>query len=78
VSYHYRLVYRGGDDAGDYESRFPDWSVGDVLRTDDGRTLRIVRLIPLERLEEFVDEPSFAVLEVEPARALDDASRGPS
>jgi hypothetical protein len=41
------------------------WRVGDIFRTDDGRKLRIVSQIPIEKIHEFRDKPKYATWEVE-------------
>jgi hypothetical protein len=47
--------------------RCPDWWVGDIFQTGDGRKLRIVSQIPIEKIEEYRDKPKYAIWEVERA-----------
>lgn len=66
MSFRYRLTYPDGEDAGIFETAVPDWRVGDVFRTGDGRYLHIRAIrVPLELIEEFEERPLFAVWEVE-------------
>jgi hypothetical protein len=69
MGFRFRLFYPDGTDAGAFVTAVPNWQPGDVFRTGDGRRLRIVRMVPVERLEEFVDEPVYAIWEVEPVAA---------
>ena len=41
------------------------WQTGDVVYASGARRFRVVSVIPVERLSEFVDEPIGGVLEVE-------------
>jgi hypothetical protein len=40
--------------------------VGDTFRAEGNRQFRIRSMVPLERIEEFVDSPLYGVWEVEP------------
>ncbi len=66
MAFRYELRYTDGDDAGTFETVVPDWWVGDVFRTGDGRKLRIVSQIPIELSEEHVEQPSYAIWSAEP------------
>jgi len=62
----FELRNSDGDDAGTFRTVAPDWRVGDIFRTGDGRRLRITA-IPLEPTAQFVDRSTSGVWEVEPA-----------
>jgi hypothetical protein len=51
-----------------------DWTVGDRFQAADGRHLRIVAIVPTERISEFVDGPVYALWKVERAADLDFAA----
>ena len=36
------------------------------IRTAGNRRMRVVKVVPIERVEEFVDRPLYGILEVEP------------
>lgn len=61
----FRLTYADGKDAGDFETSFSIWCVGDTFRTGDGRRLRIRAMLPLDLIEAFADGPVVAIWEVE-------------
>jgi hypothetical protein len=62
----FRLTYSDGEDAGEFQTVGTGWQVGDTFTTVDGRHLRIVRVVPIERMSEFLDEPEYGIWEVEP------------
>lgn len=64
----FELRYANGEDAGTFHTSAPDWWAGDIFRTGDGRKLRILRTIPLPKVEEFVEttRPLSGIWEVEP------------
>lgn len=64
------LFYTDGESAGTFETMVPDLWVGDVFTTGDGRKLRIVSQIPIERIEEFRESPKYAIWGVEPVEGL--------
>jgi hypothetical protein len=70
MSFRYELRYSDGEDAGTFLSVVPDWWVGDIFQTGDGRKLRIVSQIPIEVIEEFRDSPKCAIWEVEQVEGL--------
>jgi hypothetical protein len=53
------------DDAGTFETSASDWKNGDTLIADGNRRYRATAVIPLPRLEEFLDGALNGVLEVE-------------
>jgi hypothetical protein len=61
----FELRYADGEDAGTFQTVAPDRWSGDIFRTGDGRKLRILRTIPVEKVAEFVDKPAAAIWEVE-------------
>jgi hypothetical protein len=63
----FELRYADGEDAGTFRAAAPNWSTGDTFQTGDGRKLRILRTIPIDKVAEFVDKPAAAIWEVEPA-----------
>ena len=67
MSFRYGLRYTDGEDAGTFHSAVPDWWVGDIFQTGDGRKLPIVSQIPIEKSEEYRDKPQYAIWEVERA-----------
>jgi len=49
-----------------FETAQASWRTGDEVIAHGNRRYRVVSVIPVERLAEFVDEPIGGVLEVEP------------
>jgi hypothetical protein len=66
MGFRYELRTADGDDAGTFETGAADWQVGNVFRGERNRQFRIRSMVPLERIEEFVDSPLYGVWEVEP------------
>jgi hypothetical protein len=66
VAFKFAATSRDGDIFETFESAVPNWNVGDTVRLDGNRPVRVTATIPLERIAEFVDEPLNGVLEVEP------------
>jgi hypothetical protein len=64
-----------GDDAGTYESIRCDWQPGDELRASGNTRYRVTAVVPLELVEEFVEKPLYASLEVEPLAEAGFAAR---
>jgi hypothetical protein len=54
-----------GHDAGTFETIVPDWWVGDIFQTGDGRKLPIVSQSPIELAEEFTERLLYAIWTVE-------------
>jgi hypothetical protein len=66
MGFRYELRLTDGDDAGTFETGVADWQIGDVFIGQGNRKFRICAMVPLERIEEFVDRPLYGVWEVEP------------
>ncbi len=66
MAYKFELVSSDGDSLGSIESSDLNLEPGDELLSSWNLLYRIVSVIPLERIAEFVDEPVNRVLEVEP------------
>lgn len=66
MAYKFELVSSDGDSLGSIESSDLNLQPGDELLSSWNLPYRIVSVIPLERIAEFVDEPVNGVLEVEP------------
>jgi hypothetical protein len=67
VAFRFAVVSRDGDVFETFEGSRPDWGVGDQVILAGNRQFRVTATIPVERVAEFVDEPLYGVLEVEPA-----------
>ena len=65
VSFRYQLRDATGDDLGDAEYAYQP-VVGDTIRTKDNVRMRVVAVVPLERIEEHVDRPLYGLLEITP------------
>ena len=65
MGFRYELRYLDGDDAGTFESAVCDWQAGDEFRGDGNVLCRVRAVIPLPLVEEFIANPSAAILEVE-------------
>ena len=63
--YKFQLVSPDGDNLGSIETSDLSLEPGDELLSSWNLPYRIVSVIPLERIAEFVDEPVNGVLEVE-------------
>jgi hypothetical protein len=44
----------------------PNWQPGDTVIGSGNRRFRVTAVVPVERIAEFVDEPAYGVLVVEP------------
>ena len=65
MGYKFALCRPDGELFGEAEySHQPD--VGDELIISGNRRVRVLAYVPVERISEFVDEPIYGVLEVEP------------
>ena len=60
----FELRYLCGCCAGTFVTTVPDWAVGDVFTTGDGRTLRITEIVSHELIE-LSDRPKHGLWEVE-------------
>jgi hypothetical protein len=59
--------YADGDDAGTFVTNISGWQVESEFIGDSNRLFRITAIIPVERIEEFIDGPRYEVWEVERA-----------
>lgn len=66
MGFRYALHLQDGEDAGVFESRVCDWGLGDEFIGDGNARWRIVSVIPLPRIEEFVERPTHGAWQVEP------------
>ncbi|HEX4525475.1 MAG TPA: hypothetical protein VH108_01900 [Gaiellaceae bacterium] len=66
MSYRFELKLADGDDAGRLETSEGNWQVGDTLIAHGNVHYRVTAVVPVERIAEFVEEPTNGVLEVEP------------
>ena len=62
----FRSSQPDGDVFDAFESAVPDWSVGDPGILAGNRQFTVTATIPVERMAEFVDEPLYGLLDVEP------------
>lgn len=62
----YVLRWPDGDDAGEFERLDGPVQVGDVIPIDGDQRVRVLGVISIERMSEFVDGAAYGVLEVEP------------
>jgi hypothetical protein len=66
MAFRYELRYADGEDAGSIETSETRWQSGDTLIGHGNRHYRVAAVIPIGRVEEFVEKPLAGVLEVEP------------
>jgi hypothetical protein len=66
MGFKFELRLADGDDAGSFETSEANWQTGDTVIAHGNRRFRVVSVVPLERIAEFVDEPAYGVLVVEP------------
>ena len=66
MAYRFELVSRDGEILGSFETSEQRWQAGDTVIAHGNQWFRVVWVIPVERMAEFVDEPAGGVLEVEP------------
>jgi hypothetical protein len=65
-NYRSELKLADGDDAGTLDTNEGNWQVGDTIIAHGNVHYRVTAVLPVERIGEFVDEPLYGVLEVEP------------
>ena len=70
MAFRFAVTSRDGDIFETFESAVPNWDVGDTVRLAGNRPFRVTATIAVETMSEFVDEPLYGVLEVEPLRDL--------
>ena len=66
MAFRYELRLADGDDAATIETSEGNWQPGDTLIGHGIARFKVVSVVPLERIAEFVDEPAYGVLVVEP------------
>ena len=66
MAFRFELRLPDGDDAGTFETAVPDWQTGDTVIASGNVHYRVVSVVPIERIAEFVDEPAYGVLVVDP------------
>jgi len=64
--YAFQLIRTDGEILETFETAEQRWATGDTVIAHGHRRYRVVSVIPVERMSEFVDEPAGGVLEVEP------------
>ncbi len=65
MGFRYELKTPDGDDAGTFESSRSDWRAGDVFIGHGNTRWRILAVVSLPLLEEFVAKPLCGLWEVE-------------
>ena len=65
MSYTFQLIDSDGEILDSFQTAEQQWQTGDTVIAHGNRRYRVVSVIPVERLSEFVDEPDGGVLEVE-------------
>lgn len=66
MTYRFELVSTDGEVLETFETSEQRWATGDTVIAHGNRRYRVVSVIPVERISEFVDEPAGGLLEVEP------------
>ena len=66
MAFRYALRLPDGSDAGEWETSSPGVRPDDEIRVAGNRRMVVRRVVPRERIEEFVDRPLYGLLEVEP------------
>jgi hypothetical protein len=64
MSFRYMLRLEDGSDAGEVELGLPA-NVGEEIRVTGNVRARVLAVVPVEVVEEFVDRPFYGFLEVE-------------
>jgi hypothetical protein len=64
--YEFQLIDTDGEILETFKTAEQRWRTGDTVIAHGNRRYRVVPVIPVERLSEFVDEPVAGVLEIEP------------
>lgn len=65
AGFRYRLHSSEGDELGQFNTIVPNWSVGDVFTTGDGRKFRILKMAPIEDVDNAVFHGMWMVKPVE-------------
>ena len=66
MSYTFQLIDTDGEILESFTTSEQRWTTGDPVIAHGNRRYKVVSVIPVERVSEFVDEPAGGVLEVEP------------
>jgi hypothetical protein len=66
VAFRYALRLPDGSDVGEVERADASVKVGDVIFVGGGRPALVLAVVPIARIEEFVDHPVYAMLAVKP------------
>jgi hypothetical protein len=59
VAYRFELVSRDGDILGSFTTSEQRWQAGGELIAHGNQWFRVVSVIPVERMSEFLDEPEY-------------------
>jgi hypothetical protein len=65
MSYEFQLIGTDGEILESFKTAEQQWQPGDTVIAHGNRRYRVVSVIPVERISEFVDEPAGGVLQVE-------------
>jgi hypothetical protein len=66
--YKFSLISTDGEILESFRTSEQRWQAGDTVIAHANRRYKVVSVIPVERISEFVDEPAGGVLEVGPIR----------
>jgi hypothetical protein len=66
MGFRFELVSPAGASVGSFETAVPDWNTGDIVFISPQEQYRVISVVPLTQIAEFVDDPISGVLEVEP------------
>jgi hypothetical protein len=64
--FKYARASRGGEIFSEYESLVSNWKPGDELLAAGNVHYRATAVVPQERMHELIEQPLYALLEVEP------------
>ncbi|MGZ4391718.1 MAG: hypothetical protein ACXVRK_06315, partial [Gaiellaceae bacterium] len=62
-AYRFQLISTDGEILETFQTAEQRWQAGDTVIAHGNQRYRVVSVIPVERLAEFVDEPAGGVLE---------------
>jgi hypothetical protein len=51
AGFYFRLRSAEGDELGEFNTIVPNWTVGDTFTTGDGRQFRILKMFPVDDVE---------------------------
>ncbi len=66
MKFKFELISPDGQNVGSFESTVLSWRPGDTVIASGNIAYKVVNVIRLKRIAEFVHEPLCGVLEVEP------------